>query len=354
MQADFNIRSVGVSVIVLNWNGFDDTRKCVQSLLHQTGVGDVEIILVDNASEPKEQSLIHEAFDAEPKVRVVMNAENLGFGKAHNQVFRQLRSEGKQWVACLNNDAVAEPQWLSAMLRRAEREGCSMVTSKMLYAADDSKLDNVGHFMLNTGEIIPKGFGEDAGQYNEPESTLGPCAGACLYDLQCLEKLGYFDDHFFVGYEDAELGLRAWLAGYECFYEPQAIVRHKVSASLNKVRSVDYLASIQAHIFYTWFKLMPPSVLWSNMPWLVLKYSAVLVIDIVMLRLRFLKVMWKGISTAVKNRGLIQEARSDFYNRVSVVRPHREISSRMVFFLWFDIQRFWKFIVLRKKSNLEA
>lgn len=342
-----------VTVIVLNWNGFDDTKKCVQSLLCQEGVG-VRVVLVDNNSEPEERKRLVDTFKDNESIQLILNDANLGFGKAHNRVFEQLFEEGNSWVACLNNDAFAEPKWLIKMIERAQKESCAMVACKMLAASNDRLLDNAGHFMLNTGEIIPKGFGEPAEDYSHSRQTLGPCAGACLYDLHMLDRLGGFDEYFFVGYEDAELGLRAWLAGYDCFYEPESIVRHKISASLNKVRSTQYLASIQTGIFYSWFKLMPRAIVLSNLPSFLFKYGMVLLIDVFTFRFKFLNVMWMGILNAYKQRKLIKAARVNAYSKMDLARSHKAISNQLTNFLWFDIQRFWKFIVLRKKSNLEA
>ena len=342
-----------ISIVVLNWNGFADTCEGVRSV-QALNYPSWTLFLVDNASGPAEVRALKERFEGVENILLILNDENLGFGKAHNRIFERLHREGHRWVACLNNDAIADPGWLKAMVERAKGEGCAMVASKMLAATNDTLMDNAGHFMLNTGEIIPKGFADAAGNYNTAEKTLGPCAGACLYDLEMLDRLGGFDEHFFVGYEDAELGLRAWLAGYDCFYEPQAVVRHKISSSLNKVRSADYLATIQENIFYTWFKLMPRAVIYRNLPAFVLKYMAVLFIDVVLLRFRFLYVMWSGLAAAFHQRNVIREARKGFYSQVHIQRSRKEISHLLVFFLWFDIQRFWQFIVLRKKSNLEV
>lgn len=340
------------AVVVLNWNGLEDTKACIQSLLDQSSISPI-IWVIDNASSNNEYEQLDEAFGDHERISLVSNEANLGFAKAHNAVFKQLLVDGYEWIACLNNDAVAQPDWLAKMISCAERENGHMVASKMVQMKNPQRMDNAGHFMLNTGEIIPRGYNEPAEQYTQPFSTLGPCAGACLYHRQVLADLGGFDEHFFVGYEDAELGLRAWLRGFECWFEPEAVVHHRMSVSINRVRSAKYLSEIQSGIFYTWFKLMPASILWAHLPFMIFKYASVLIIDVVFLRFRFLTVMVTALKDSWRQRRLISQARKKTWAASERNRSFIEINQRLRFFLWFDIIRFWKFVILKQQSDLE-
>ena len=346
-----NFEMSNIPVIVLNWNGFEDTKKAVHSLLSQKHLS--KIVLIDNASDLEEVKQMREFSAIDSRIVLIENAENLGFGRAHNEVFRSLKQEGFEYVACLNNDAVADEHWLEEMVNCARDQKASMVASLMIMNSKRELVDTAGHRIISTGEIIPRGQGEHISNYSNFQEVVGACAGACLYDLEMLDRLGYFDERFFVGYEDAELGLRAWLCGYSCVYSPKAIVYHKMGASIGRIRSANYLSEIQSHIFYTWFKLLPWQILVLQAPAMIFKYSMVLIIDIVFLRLKFLKVMVLSIS---KSGGQIQEirkARASFYKNHKVERSFGEIFQNLTSFFVFDVWRFWSFVVLRKKSALE-
>lgn len=343
-----------IAVIVLNWRGISDTQECMDSLLAQD-CPNCEIILVDNGSGEEEQNRLGQLYGSLNGVRLHLNSENLGFTKAHNQIFeKEILPAEYDYIALLNNDAVAEPDWLRKLVEFAQENNCGMVASKMTAYFDRSKMDNAGHFMINTGEIVPLGFGKPVGEFSRSMENIGACAGACLLSVPMLRKIGFFDDRFHTGYEDAELGLRAFLCGEKPMYNPEAVVYHKMGQSLKKVRSEKYLADIQSHIFYTWFKLMPASIILWNLPAFVFKYSMVFLIDIFMLRLKFLKVMGNAMAKTLRQRKDILKARKDFHSRHPVLRPFREINARLVSFLGFDIRRFYHLVLKRKKSQLEA
>jgi GT2 family glycosyltransferase len=340
-----------IPVVVLNWNGFSDTKAAVNSLLSQNLLA--KVVLVDNGSEPDEIAKLKQWSADIPQVKLKLNNNNLGFAKAHNQVFKDLEEEGFRYVACLNNDAIADKNWLENLYMAGENMDASMLSSLMLMSSDNDRIDNVGHQILSTGEIFPAGSGELTRSYKQHKNSVGPCAGACLYRLEMLSQIGYFDERFFVGYEDAELGLRAWLCGYNCHHVEEARVSHKMSTSIGKIRKASYLSEIQSHIFYTWFKLMPITIVFRNLPGMIVKYSVVLMIDLLLFRFKFLKVMVNGIRLTILNWSEIKSARKTFYLEQRVTRSNSEIIAMLTPFLPFDARRFWKHIVLGKKSALE-
>lgn len=352
LETDNHIAKNKIPVVILNWNGFSDTTRAVDSVIHQEHLA--KVVLIDNASEQSQRQMLLDWLQSYPKVELVLNNENIGFAKAHNPVFRDLYNEGYTHVACLNNDAIADANWLKVLYDSSAQLSTGMLSSMMIQYNQRDRIDNLGHFMLNTGEIIPLAHGEPLNNYTNIGSNLGACAGGCLYDLSMLNHLGYFDEHFFLGYEDAELGLRAWLCGYDAFFVPDARVYHKMSSSIGKIRSADYLSEIQSHVFYTWFKLMPPYVVFTMLPKMIFKYTTVLIIDIFMLRFKYLKVMLMGIQKSFSRIGKIRSSRRMFYSNLSIKRTNSEILSRLTPFLRFDANRFWYLIVKQNRSKLEV
>jgi GT2 family glycosyltransferase len=111
-------------------------------------------------------------------------------------------------LVLLNNDTVVAEDWLDQLVSFAERTQADLVSSKMVQYYDRQLMDNAGHYLLPTGEILPIGFGKSIDRYGRSFKNRGPCAGAGLYRWDMLRQIGLFDDYFSTGYEDAELGLR--------------------------------------------------------------------------------------------------------------------------------------------------
>ena len=123
----------------------------------------------------------------------------------------------------LNNDAEAEPGWLAALASAFEgRPDVGMAASKILVYEDPRRIDKVGHLIYPDGQNRGRGTGElDEGQYDRVEEVLWPDGCAAMYRRAMLDEIGGFDEDFFAYADDAELGLRARIAGWKCLYIPQ-------------------------------------------------------------------------------------------------------------------------------------
>jgi hypothetical protein len=287
---------------VLNWNGLDDTITCVAALMDTRDV-DFRVILVDNGSEGDDFERLSGRFGSEFRIDLRRNRTNEGFARGVNRVLLRLLEQPSdkrpEYVALLNNDAIPEPDWLASLVGRAESSDAAAVASRMLRRDDPKILDNAGHIFLNTGEVLPRGAGEPAERFGEPAEVVGACAGAALYRVSVLSKVGVFDEFFETGYEDAEWGLRAFVAGYRQIYEPNAIVRHRIGASIDKIRDVRYAVRLQLNINYTYLKLMPLAVVVWNSPWLVLKTVALLTAPALFGRFRLLHIQWRALAATL-------------------------------------------------------
>lgn len=223
-----------VSVVVVNWNGQDLIPGCLSSLAAQTFT-DFELIVVDNGSTDGSLALL----DSAPlPLRLIRNTENKGFCGANNQGINSARGK---FIALLNNDAEADPGWLAALVDAVERgDGppCGMVASKVLLFDDRTRIDKVGHLIYPDGQNRGRGSGEiDDGQYDELGETLWPDGCAALYSADMLRQIGGFDEDFFAYADDAELGLRGRIAGWNALYAPQAVVYHRGGTTLGRYSS---------------------------------------------------------------------------------------------------------------------
>ena len=244
-------------MVVVNWNRRELLRACLTSLTRQEGVS-FEIIVVDNGSSDGSASLAADEFGA----RVIRNTENRGFCAANNQGIAAARGE---FIAMLNNDAEAEPGWLAALQRAcSKRTGVGMAASKVLVWEDPRRIDKAAHLIFPDGQNRGRGAGAlDTGQFDHEEEVLWPDGCAAMYRTEMLRQIGGFDEDFFAYGDDAELGLRARIAGWTCLYAPDAVVRHHRGATMGKGSS-KRLRLIERNRVLLATKLFPWSLLWLN------------------------------------------------------------------------------------------
>jgi len=216
-----------VSVLVLNYNGQEFIRPCLDSVLAQECAAK-EVIVVDNASPDGSARIVAADF---PQVHLLESKQNLGFAGGMNLGIKQSSSE---LILLLNNDVVLEPGFLSAMIEAIESDRrIGSVSGKIFKMArrQERIIDTTGHVIFRNRLFTDRGDDEpDTGQYDEVEEVFGACAGAGLYRREMLEdtKIGeeYFDESFFMFLEDTDLNWRAQLRGWKCLYTPKAIAWH--------------------------------------------------------------------------------------------------------------------------------
>jgi len=221
-------RPPAVAVIIPNWNGRRFLAACFDSLRAQR-FRHFEIVLVDNGS--RDDSV---AFTAAhyPEVRILALPANHGFAAAVN---RGMEATGGRYVALLNNDTEADPDWLGELVRALEQDpsAASAATRIREYGAGRrDRLYGLGQALTPDGCPHRIGAGQvDRGQWNRVHEVFGACGGAALYRRAVLEEIGLLDEAFFAYLEDDDWAFRARLAGYRCLAVPTAVVYHVGSAT---------------------------------------------------------------------------------------------------------------------------
>jgi GT2 family glycosyltransferase len=265
-------------VVVVTRNRRDLLKACLQSLTRQNLNQPFEVVVVDNGSDDGSSEMVLHDYGSISnsasrfRLELVRNLDNRGFCAANNQGFAASNSE---FIALLNNDAEAEPDWL-AKLQSAfdERPDVGMAASKILVYEDPRRIDKAGHLIYPDGQNRGRGSGEkDRGQYDRLEEVLWPDGCACMYRRAMLDEIGGFDEDFFAYADDAELGLRARIAGWKCLYIPGAVVRHHRGATLG-LRSSRRLELIERNRVLLAAKLFPWSLLWLNGAYYGLRLAA--------------------------------------------------------------------------------
>jgi GT2 family glycosyltransferase len=249
-----------ISVVVVAYESGPLLAECLASLRAQT-VQDHEVILVDNAST---DGAAVAAAAADPAVRFVANADNLGFAAAVNQGAALARG---RWLALLNPDAVAEPDWLAHLLAAAAAAPkVRSFTSRQLLAEDPSRLDGLGDVMAAAGFPFRGGYRQkDPGDTRAGE-VFSACGGAMMVDLALFLELGGFDERLFCYCEDVDFGYRLRLRGEATRVAPEAVVRHVGSASSGGPRSDFATFHGTRNRLWVFVKDTPPLLFWLTLP----------------------------------------------------------------------------------------
>ncbi len=214
------------SVVIPNWNGAHHLPVCLDALRAQT-YPHVEVVLVDNGSTDGSHALVREHY---PEVKLLALDRNLGLTGGNNAGFRAAQGE---ILVSLNNDTEAEPRFVEALVAAlADRPQAGMAAAKMRLFDQRHILHSAGDGYGVDGIPFNRGVWQvDEGQFDAAGWIFGGCGGAVAYRRAMLDAVGLFDESFFMYCEDVDLNWRAQLAGWGCWYTPEAVVYHKLSAT---------------------------------------------------------------------------------------------------------------------------
>ena len=261
-SADDSARLDRVALIVVNFNGKASLMKCLESVSRQT-LAPCRVIVVDNASSDGSAVSAAQAY---PDFEFVMLRENTGFAAANNLAARM--ATDCDWLALLNPDAYAAPDWLEMLCCAArDQPEVGSFGSRMLMADDPSRIDGTGDVYHASGLAWRNDHGASAAsRANSPVEIFSPCAAAALYRRASFMSVTGFDEDFFCYMEDVDLGFRLRLLGLRCLYVPQAIVRHEGSATTGGKHSDFSIYHGHRNLVWVFVKNMPATLFWVLLP----------------------------------------------------------------------------------------
>lgn len=241
-----------VAVVIPNWNGKDDLPACLDSLLAQSL--SPHIIVVENGSTDGSGEMVTKNY---PDVTLLSQEKNLGFDGGVNVGIRYALDLQYTYIALLNNDAVADKNWLHELVTALELQPEAGIATCKLMSFDKSHLDSTGDFYTTWGLPYPRGRAEPVSDVHDASiAVFSGSGGASMYRSELFRQIGLFDEKFFAYYEDIDIGFRAQLAGWKVLYAPKAIAYHKIGATSGKIKG------------FTTYQTMKnlPMVFWKNVP----------------------------------------------------------------------------------------
>ncbi len=222
-----------LAVVVLNWNGIDDTLALLATLARcrMPEGWDAHVLVVDNGSTDESVARLGAAF---PAVETLALPANLRFAGGNNAGIRHALERGADAVMLLNNDTEADPALYERLLLALEQDPSAGAAAPLIYFAPPT--DRIwyagGACNVGLGWVAHRGLRRhDHGQYRAVEPT-GYLTGCCLLVPRAVwERVGLLDEGYHLYAEDADWSVRARRAGYRLLFVPTARLWHKVSAS---------------------------------------------------------------------------------------------------------------------------
>ena len=258
--------SASVSVAIVNWNGIDHIARCLDAVMGQT-LPPAEVVVVDNGSSDGSPSLVRDRY---PQVALVERPTNEGFCRGYNRAIRHTRFP---YVLILNNDVFLDRDFLCQAVTVLNRSpDIGSVAARILKAGSDQVAD-VGHYLQRRLRVV------SSQNATEPEFVFAGSGAALLCRRKMLEDVRlfgeYFDETFFMYWEDVDLAWRAQLRGWRCLYDPNVVAHHVESASQGgRIRVLEKSGDIQRHIWKNRYLILTkdasPRVLGMLLPWLLL------------------------------------------------------------------------------------
>lgn len=222
-------------VVVLNWNGKEDTVRCLESL--KKAEGDFSIIVVDNGSTDGSPAAIESQF---PDVEIMAFPENTGFARGNNEGMKEAMRLGAEKIILLNNDVEVEPNLIQELDRETRHEKIGLA-GPLIYLASrrDEIWPSVGRICLWIANHRSAKTLEQVRRLKESE--IGFLSGCCLLiKRSVIDRIGLLDERFFAYFEEADYCLRAGKAGFNLTVADGTRIYHKVAASSGGTYSGTY------------------------------------------------------------------------------------------------------------------
>jgi GT2 family glycosyltransferase len=215
-------------LVILNWNGLEDTLRCLDSLAAaQTSFAKIDIVVIDNGSSADPADEILKKTPAADYLRL---QRNLGFAAGSNIGAKRALARGSNFILFLNNDTVIEPNLFEELLANFSANPAIGIVSPII--CDMSDRPQIDY----AGGRINFAFGEFKHRHQKPATTIpfetDYISGCCMMiSKAAVDRIGLFDEKLFAYFEDVDLCLRAHLAGFKLVCVPTVAIRHKGSAS---------------------------------------------------------------------------------------------------------------------------
>ncbi len=243
-----------LSIVIVNWNTKDLLQKCLGSIYQNRPSGEFEVWLVDNDSSDQSVEMVRSEF---PQVRLIVNAQNVGFAHANNQAIRESSGE---YVLLLNPDTEVKPGALDTLLEFMRNCPEAGGAGARLVSVDGSTQNSCTPELTLLRELwrlfhldALHAYGEyrmDGWDMSQPRRVDG-LQGACLLlRKQALDLVGLLDEDYFMYTEELDLCYRLRKADWPLYWVPEAVVLHYGGQSTKQVAESMFIRLYESRLHY--------------------------------------------------------------------------------------------------------
>lgn len=236
-----------VAIIILNWNGIEDTVKCLTSV-EKLVSRDIKykIYVVDNGSTDNSVERLKKEFKS---INLIVNSTNLGYASGNNVGIKRAILDGAEYIWLLNNDTVVEKYAMVELVDVFDDPTIGIATSKIYFMRNHEfhykryKDNERGKVIWYAGGLIDwnnvygshRGVDEvDHGQFEDVGETDFATGCSLMITRKCLETIGFFDERYFAYIEDMDLSIRVHKYGWKIVFVPTSILWHKNAGSTDR------------------------------------------------------------------------------------------------------------------------
>ncbi|MEM8530594.1 MAG: glycosyltransferase family 2 protein [Chloroflexota bacterium] len=286
-----------VTAVVVNWKLKEATLYCLRSLAQSSTP--CRIIVVDNHSDDGSVEYLMQHF---PQAELIVMPSNVGFAGACNRAITQaLEDPGCEYVFLLNNDAIIHPQAITEMLEAAQTDPTVGILGSKVYYDDSTNTIWYAGARRRWGVLaaVDTGRGQiDQGQFDTVRPVDYVFGAAMLIHRRVFEKVGLFDNRFFMYLEDMDLCLRAQDAGFSLLFVPQSRVWHQGSASTSRNSALRNYYVVKSTAYFLKKHTTPIFLAPVFMFWILVSLRAI-VVDIARGNLGVIPSYWTGFVDGV-------------------------------------------------------
>jgi GT2 family glycosyltransferase len=260
-----------VSIIILNWNGWEDTIECLESLFENI-YKNYNVVLIDNGSKNESANKLmefcslhynsHLKYDYEENIYMdieyfygnsynvdlffISLKENFGFAEGNNIGIKfALSNLNSKYLLFLNNDTIVDKTFLVELENSINRNSSvGFAGPKVMFYDRKEIIQYTGGGKINffLGEAPPQNSGKEDNKKYDSSFNIDYVGGACLLcKTNVIKSIGYFDPNYFAYWEEVDLCYRGKKLGFSSFYVPSAKIWHKVSQSAGNYTSKYYI-----------------------------------------------------------------------------------------------------------------
>lgn len=296
-----------VAIVIVNWNGWEDTIECLESL-YGIDYSNYDIIIIDNHSKDDSVYKIKDRF-IDKDFTIIENEENYGFAEGSNIGIRYaLKYLNPKYILLLNNDTVVDKDFLEELIYAGENDThIGILGPKIYYYDKPNVIWSAGckiswklarGLQIGTGEI-------DHGQYDDQKEVEYVSGSAFLIKKEVIDVIGLMDKNYFLYFEESDWTLRADQSGYRSLYVPTAKIWHKVSKSgggISNPIGVYYITRNRWVFMKNWAEKS------DYLTFIVLQFVISLPLPFFLAihykNLRLIKAYYSGFADGIKNKNL--------------------------------------------------